>query len=291
MKGRFVSPGNPKRPYVAALLKDNPAVDYDTYVESLMELHPTRREQMLAGDWEAREPGDYWAREWIEYVEQGPPHSISTKIRFWDLASSVKDTACHTAGVLQSLDVYGYYTIEDSDRFRLRSGDRDARIKKQAIIDGRRVVVGIEQEPGSGGKDQAEDLAAELEALGFTTWIFRPDATSGGKTKRAEPVTSKAQDTFGEDGKLLEPSMYRVAVGDLASPHPWVAPMMGRMEGFPSSQRSHDGKILDADEWDAVSGGFRYLTDHPPVQGDPYDLSGFDSRSSPLDEVGLAAPD
>lgn len=50
-----------RRAFVPARLEDNPALDYDEYVQSLNELDPVTREQLLKGDWSIRERGDiYW---------------------------------------------------------------------------------------------------------------------------------------------------------------------------------------------------------------------------------------
>ncbi len=252
VKARFVDPATAIAPFIPGILADNPAVNREAYRESLMHLHPTRREQMLNGDWDARDPGDYWRREWIGYVERGPGHAMSAKIRMWDLAASEKETACWTCGTLVSLDVHGFYTTEHSVRFRLTPGKRNARIKAQAIEDGRQVVVGVEEEPGSGGIDQALRIKEELESLGFRVWVFNPGHAKLSKTQRADPVAAQAED-----------GMWRVAVGSLDAPEAWVSGYMSRMEGFPSGAVDHDNKAI-ADDMDSTSGAFKYLVEHPP---------------------------
>lgn len=47
-----------RRPFVPAKLIDNPHLDYGEYVESLKELDPVTREQLLKGDWRIHERGD-----------------------------------------------------------------------------------------------------------------------------------------------------------------------------------------------------------------------------------------
>lgn len=47
------------RTFVPAKLSDNPSVDQESYRESLAGLDPQTREQLLDGDWNAREPGDW----------------------------------------------------------------------------------------------------------------------------------------------------------------------------------------------------------------------------------------
>ena len=46
------------RAFVPARLEDNPALDYDEYVQSLNELDPVTREQLLKGDWQIQERGN-----------------------------------------------------------------------------------------------------------------------------------------------------------------------------------------------------------------------------------------
>jgi hypothetical protein len=49
-----------RRAFVPARLEDNPALDYDEYVQSLNELDPVTREQLLKGDWQIRERGNVY---------------------------------------------------------------------------------------------------------------------------------------------------------------------------------------------------------------------------------------
>lgn len=48
-----------RRIFIPARLKDNPHVDRQAYTESLNNVDPYLRAQMLDGDWDAREPGDW----------------------------------------------------------------------------------------------------------------------------------------------------------------------------------------------------------------------------------------
>lgn len=45
------------RIFIPAKLADNPNVDQDAYVEALQQLDPETRQQLLEGDWNARQPG------------------------------------------------------------------------------------------------------------------------------------------------------------------------------------------------------------------------------------------
>ena len=251
---RFVDKETAIAPFVPALLKDNPAVDAVEYAKGLMHLHPTRRAQMLEGDWSARDPGDYWRREWVIFDPVGPSPQFSRRIRFWDLAASESETACWTSGVLQAQDRGGCFYIEDQVRGRWTSGTRDGVIVQTAVQDGTRVIVGLEEEPGSGGKAQVESLRTVLEARGFMVWAFNPGAAKLNKMKRAEPIAVAA-----EAGK------YVVVIGDGGRPDPWVKGFMSRMEGFPGTGTAKDkqSRERDLDDMDSVSGGMAYFLEKP----------------------------
>lgn len=77
VKGRYIDkkpdPEDPEdtpararsRIFIPAKLGDNPHVNQAAYIENLRELDPFLRQQMLDGDWDADEPGD-----WV-YIRQG----------------------------------------------------------------------------------------------------------------------------------------------------------------------------------------------------------------------------
>jgi hypothetical protein len=60
------------KPFIPASLDDNPYIDREEYVKSLMHLDPITREQLLKGDWTAREAGNKFKREWFEIVDTYP---------------------------------------------------------------------------------------------------------------------------------------------------------------------------------------------------------------------------
>ena len=72
-KERFIDPYykreyNPKRAFIPAKLADNEHVDQESYREALAMLEPELVEQLLEGNWDAREPGDWMMRDprWID---------------------------------------------------------------------------------------------------------------------------------------------------------------------------------------------------------------------------------
>ncbi|GAG00671.1 unnamed protein product, partial [marine sediment metagenome] len=199
VKSRFIDPwsrGVATRPFYPATIDDNPSLNREEYMESLMDLHPTVREQLLRGDWDVRDPGDYFRREWFgpPLPEQWQPQT-KIAIRWWDLAASAKpqDEKGHrarTAGVRMAKHLTGQYAVEHSLAFWKTPGSRDLAILSTAHADGHAVVVGIEQEPGSGGIAQAETLAKLLRRDGFRVVI---EPATAKKEERANPVASELE--------------------------------------------------------------------------------------------------
>lgn len=52
-----------RRIFIRARLRDNPSIDQEAYLRSLSELEPEVRAQLLDGDWDARQPGDWYFDE------------------------------------------------------------------------------------------------------------------------------------------------------------------------------------------------------------------------------------
>ena len=269
--------------YIPATLDDNPSIDRSAYVKSLSRMHPTRRAQLLAGDWRARDPGDYFRAEWFGVplsTEAVDPHE-RIRIRWWDLAASEAETAARTAGVLMSRLRSGVRVIEHARAFRATPGRRDGEILRQAKIDGRGVIIGLEVEPGSGGIAQVEAIATSARAEGYRVVWARPRAeltdaeartmtrqpvAEKGKAGRADPVASclergyqgraECPDTgepwWGVDeGKPLaeQTDGIRIVLGK------WLQEYLDEVEGFP------EASLLDYA--DATSGAWAWLEAHP----------------------------
>jgi len=110
---------------------------------------------------------------------------IVRSCRFWDKAGT-KDGGAFTVGLLMSEDKNGRFWIEDVIRTQLDSGEREKLIKQIAQIDGTKVIVGLEQEGGSGGKESAENTVRNL--AGYPCEVIRP---TGPKENRAQPFSSQ----------------------------------------------------------------------------------------------------
>jgi predicted phage terminase large subunit-like protein len=176
--------------------------------------------------------GGMFKKHWFEpFVSSAPPRLEC--VRYWDKAAT-EDGGCHTAGVLIGKTVDGQFFIVDVVRGQWSVFERESIIKRTAVVDRARygnVVVIVEQEPGSGGKESAEATIRNL--AGYSVYADRP---TGDKETRAEPLAAQAE---GGNVKLVR--------GD------WNAVYLDELAGFPF------GKY--ADQVDASSGAFNYLAD------------------------------
>jgi predicted phage terminase large subunit-like protein len=151
-------------------------------------------------------------------------------VRAWDKAGT-KDGGCYTVGLLMAKDVDQRFWILDVIRDQWDSFERERQIRTTAEIDTRRVVVGLEQEPGSGGKESAEKTTVNL--AGFRVHTERP---TGDKELRADPFSVQVN-----CGNVWIPS------GAV-----WAVPYLEELKFFPYS--------IDKDQVDASSLAFTILT-------------------------------
>jgi phage terminase large subunit-like protein len=273
--------------YIPARIRDNPHVDQESYIAGLMHLHPTVREQMLNGDWRARDPGDYFRAEWfgglLDPATDTWPSADCIRIRWWDLAASEKPDAARTAGVRMARHARGVRAIEHCRAFRATPGKRDDLIVQTAKADGYGVIVGLEIEGGSGGPAQFEALSKRLRAEGFrvvgarprvggpeltdrekATMIRTPGATTG-KAGRADPVASCLERGYQRRGECANTGgpWWGLDIGAGVADQrdglrlfsgPWTQDYLDEVEGFP------DGDLVDV--VDATSGAWAWLEAH-----------------------------
>lgn len=242
VKERLVDadPADPKRLFIAAKLSDNPHLDEKDYRETLSEMHPSEREQLLEGDWDARPPGSRFKREWFQIVEAAPAEGRT--VRYWDLAATEpkpgKDPDW-TVGVRMKASGGRYY-IEDVRRHRGSPASVDALVLQTAQLDGIPVEQHIEQEGGASGKITAAHFMRLL--AGFTV---RCKTVTGDKVVRSNPLASQA-----EAGNVC------------IIPGPWLEEFLRVLEMFPNG--SHD------DDVDGTSGAFNALATRGPTPADLY---------------------
>ncbi len=131
--------------------------------------------------------GDFFKRQWFTIVQALP--AGCRFVRYWDKAGS-QDGGAYTAGVLLAASPDERYFVVDIVRGQWGSGQREAIILQTAQLDQtryRNVSIWIEQEPGSGGKESAENTIKNL--AGFTA---KAETVTGDKATRAEPLAAQA---------------------------------------------------------------------------------------------------
>jgi predicted phage terminase large subunit-like protein len=120
----------------------------------------------------------------FQIVNQMPQqNNIQYSVRYWDKAGT-QDAGAYTVGVKMTKLTGSRWLIEDVKRGRWSTNERERIIKETAVADGTAVVVWVEQEPGSGGKESAEGTIRNL--AGWSTYAERP---TGDKIFRADPYS------------------------------------------------------------------------------------------------------
>lgn len=118
----------------------------------------------------------------MEIVNAAP--ADARRVRGWDKAATQGD-GDYTAGVkVSSKD--GLFYIESVERGQWNTAARDRLIRQTAELDGRPVKQIGEQEPGSGGKESAENFIRLLS--GFSVAV---EKSTKDKQERADPLSSQ----------------------------------------------------------------------------------------------------
>lgn len=195
----FVEGKENGRIFIGAGLEDNPYLDSEQYKESLAELDPVTREQLLNGNWEIREQGDMFTRDWFTIVPANDVPEGVQRVRFWDLASTDptkrkgkgkgrRRDPDWTAG-LKLAHYQGMYWIEDIVRIQKSPHDVEEAIKTTAALDGVSCAIRMEQEPGSSGDITIDHYARNV----LPGYDFAGVRSTGSKVERAAPASSAAQ--------------------------------------------------------------------------------------------------
>lgn len=166
-----------------------------------------------------------------------PPKKFKKLVRYWDKAGTAGGGA-FTVGVLMGKDFDNRFWILDVIRGQWDSYDREKRLRRTAEeVDGRKIIIGIEQEPGSGGKESAENTVKSLP--GFRFKLVNP---RGEKPLRADAFSVQVN----------AGNVYLVRAD-------WNEEYVEEMKFFPHSKYK--------DQMDASSGGFTILTEPTIVCG------------------------
>lgn len=170
-------------------------------------------------------------------LHHSPPPRLRRIVRYWDKAGT-RGGGAYTVGVKMGVDVDGGFWVLDVVRGQWEASTREKVIRQTAEMDGRGVIVYIEQEPGSGGKESAQGTIRKL--AGF---IVRADRPKGRKEDRADPYAVQVN---GGNVNLVRGAWNIAYVEEL------------RYFGYSEGQTLHRYK----DQVDASSGAFAMLTIH-----------------------------
>lgn len=116
-------------------------------------------------------------------IDQVKPQDVVQTWRYWDKAGS-EGVGAYTAGVKMCRLKNGKFVVLNVIRGQWGTDIRERNIKTMAEADGREVRIGLEQEPGSGGKESAQSTIKNLAG-----WYVEADRPSGDKIFRADPFS------------------------------------------------------------------------------------------------------
>lgn len=217
-----------------------------------MEFLLERRKLYTEASWEAlyqQNPfivgGGIFPIEKLKILPIGVDRSqVLKSVRYWDKAGTADDDAAGTSGTLMHKMRDGRFVIEHVCWGQWGALDREIHIKAWAERDRANCKpgayeVGVEQEPGSGGKESAESTIRNL--AGFKAFA---DKVTGSKEVRAEPFAAQVQ-----NGNVS------LVAGS------YINDMLDEFQSFPNGKRK--------DRVDSSSGAFNRL-----VSGPVYNLFG-----------------
>lgn len=174
--------------------------------------------------------GGMFKRDWFEIVGAAP--KAAKRVRYWDKAGSTSKGSDYTAGVLLAKDSDGVFYVEDVVWGQFSALERNRVIKQTAARDAAlygMIPTWLEQEPGSGGKESAENSVRDLAGYNVHT-----ETVSGDKETRATPFSAQCE---ARNVKL---------VAGL-----WNGGYLDELTGFPNA--AHDDRV------DGSSGSFNKL--------------------------------
>jgi predicted phage terminase large subunit-like protein len=237
VKQRYIDPATREAGsvFIPSFLHDNPHLDSESYVKSLMKLDPITRAQLLKGDWDIKLQGDFFKREWFKVVDKLPPkNEIDMCVRFWDMAATKErdkgKQPARTSGCRMYRTIHNQYFIDSIVKFRKSPLDTEQIIKQTADMDGKYFPIRMEWEGGSGGAITIDHYTRYI----LSGFDFRGRKPPSSKAERAAPFASQA-----EAGNVF------LVSGS------WVSDFLDEAELFP------DGEFKD--QIDSTSGAFNEM--------------------------------
>lgn len=179
--------------FIPSNIKNNPlGTKADPAYEGKLQALPyVERMRLLHGNWKVRPgAGKVFNRAWFKPVEHMPVR-VTGRVRYWDKAATKDGDGAESCGVRMSVTGSGdqrQFYIEDCVAGRWSAMERENVIKQCAQGDPEGTVIVTEQEPGSGGKESADNTIRNL--AGYTV---RKDKVTGDKFERAGPFGAQAE--------------------------------------------------------------------------------------------------
>ncbi|MBT6048430.1 MAG: hypothetical protein HOG49_16635, partial [Candidatus Scalindua sp.] len=130
--------------------------------------------------------GGLFAVENFSFVDSIPPSEIIRTVRYWDKGGT--EDGAFTGGCKMHKMKNNSFIVEHLVSGLWKAPKREQMIKNVALNDGRATIVGIEQEPGSGGLESADNTVKNL--AGFAV---KKDKVTGDKVLRAEPYATQIE--------------------------------------------------------------------------------------------------
>ena len=227
---RFILNKNLERKFMPSKISDNPSLDAEAYIKGLNELDYVERARLLDGNWDIREEGGMFKKEWFQ-ITGVIPEGLKT-VRYWDLAATVKTKSNDpdwTVGALVGMKD-GRYFILDIQRLRGTPYEVEKKIVDTAQRDGVGTAIIMEQEPGSAGVNVIDHYSRTV----LQGYNFRGQRASGSKQERASVFSAASESS----------NVFMMRAG-------WNSILIDECEVFPYG--GHDDQV------DAVSGAMQAL--------------------------------
>jgi predicted phage terminase large subunit-like protein len=224
--------------FIPSLLSDNVVLSKadPTYRAKLLAMPKVERERLLLGNWNSKlGGGTMFQRGYFPLIDHVQNTRVIRTIRYWDRAATKPNDANPnpdwTVGVKLGVLESGGWVVLDVARIRDTPLKVERLVLNLAMQDGYDCWIGLEQDPGSAGVADVDNMVRKL--AGFAIRICKPTQD---KITRAMPVSAQS-----EAGAI---SVIRAH---------WNNSFFTELESFPSDN-SHDDIV------DAFSGAFNELT-------------------------------
>ena len=225
-------PDHPNRHLITASINDNFFLPAD-YIADLRKEYVGEfaRQELDAAFTDMG--GTLFKREWfLDQWDEIPPCTMW--VRFWDLATSVKQSADYTVGALLGLTEHNEIVVADIIREKLEAPDIEDLIVNTALDDGPGCLIGVESTAFQ--LSMVQNLLRRNELLGYTLDGYKPDkskyARAMGWATRAKHNTLKVARRW------------------------WTPTLLSELLSFKGEENS---KVKD-DQVDAISGGVAMMS-------------------------------